>query len=65
MKNVNATGVNAMLKPAPQEILLKPTTIVQIHDTETHITYKISVRDLAKAVVRQMIADGELPARED
>lgn len=59
------TELNGVLKPAPSEILLKPGTVVHVHDTKSHVTYKLSIRDLAKAVSKQMALDGDIPQGGD
>lgn len=49
---MTATDMNKMLNPIDVSTLLKETSMVLVHDTETDTTYKANVKTLAKAIAK-------------
>lgn len=46
------------------DTLMKDTTIIRVHDTNAHMTYKTNIKTLAKAIAKQLIEDGIIPGGE-
>ena len=59
------TEINKILKPVDVDTLMKPTSIIHVHDTEAHVTYKVDMETLAKAVARRLVTDGLLALDDD
>ena len=59
------TEINRILKPIDVDTLMKPTSIIHVHDTEAHVTYKVDMETLAKAVARRLVTDGLLSINDD
>lgn len=47
------------------DTLMKDTTIIRVHDTAAHMTYKTNIKTLAKAVAKQLIKDGVIPGGDE
>ena len=62
---MTTTETNETLRPVDVDTLMKPTSIMHVHDTEAHITYKVNVETLAKAVARRLVTDGLLALNDD
>ena len=65
MITITEIEINKSLKPAGVDTLMKPTSVIHVHDTEAHITYKVNVETLAKAVARRLVTDGLLALNDD
>ena len=57
--------LNQVLTSIDIDTLMKDTTIIHVHDTDTNITYKTNIRTLAKAIAKQLIKDGVIPEGDD
>ena len=57
--------LNQVLTSIDIDTLMKDTTIIHVHDTDTNITYKTNIRTLAKAIAKQLIEDGVIPEGDD
>lgn len=44
---------------------MKDTTIIHVHDTDAHVSYKTNIKTLAKAIAKQLIKDGVIPEGDD
>lgn len=62
---MTGTQINQELKYVDVDILMKDTTIIHVHDTDTNITYKTNIRTLAKAIAKQLIKDGVIPSGDE
>ena len=62
---MTGTQINQELKYVDVDILMKDTTIIHVHDTDTNITYKTNIRTLAKAIAKQLIEDVVIPEGDD
>lgn len=62
---MTGTELNWILKPISVDTLMKDTTIIRVHDTDAHITYKTNIKTLAKAVARQLVKDGVIPGGDE
>lgn len=65
MKWPTDSEINQILKPISVDTLMKDTTIIRVHDTDAHITYKTNIKTLAKAVARQLVKDGVIPGGDE
>lgn len=65
MKWPTDSEINQILKPISIDTLMKDTTIIRVHDTDAHITYKTNIKTLAKAVARQLVKDGVIPGGDE
>ena len=59
------TEINKALKPANVDTLMKLTSIIHVHDTEAHVTYKADIETLAKAVARRLVTDWLFALNDD
>lgn len=57
--------LNQVLTSIDIDILMKDTTIIHVHDTDTNITYKTNIRTLAKAIAKQLVNDGVIPSGDE
>ena len=62
---MTGTELNWILKYVDVDVLMKDTTIIRVHDTDAHITYKTNIKTLAKAVARQLVKDGVIPGGDE
>lgn len=65
MKWPTGSEMNQILKHIDVDTLMKDTTIIRVHDTDAHITYKTNIKTLAKAVARQLVKDGVIPGGDE
>ena len=56
---------NEVIKPIDVNTLMKPTSVIHVHDMETHISYAVNMETLAKAVARRLVTDGLLALNDD
>ena len=57
--------LNQVLTSIDIDTLMKDTTIIHVHDTDTNTTYKTNIRILAKAIAKQLIKDGVIPSGDE
>lgn len=62
---MTTTELNKRLKPIDISSLMKDTTVIHVHDTETNVTYKTNLATLSKAIAFQLVKDGVIPAQGD
>ena len=57
--------LNQVLTSIDTDTLMRDTTIIHVHDTDTNITYKTNIKTLAKAIAKQLIKDGVIPSGDE
>ena len=57
--------LNQVLTSIDIDTLMKDTTIIHVHDTDAHVSYKTNIKTLAKAIAKQLIEDGVIPEGDD
>lgn len=62
---MTGTELNQILKFIDVDTLMKDTTIIRVHDTDAHKSYKTNIKTLAKAVAKQLIEDGVIPSGDE
>ena len=62
---MTGTQINQELKYVDVDILMKDTTIIHVHDTDAHVSYKTNIKTLAKAIAKQLIEDGVITEGDD
>lgn len=62
---MTGTELNQILKYVDVDTLMKDTTIIRVHDTVAHISYKTNIKTLAKAVAKQLIKDRVIPEGDE
>ena len=65
MKWPTGSEINQILKPINVDTLMKDTTIIRVHDTEAHISYKMNIKTLARALAQQFVKDGIIPGGDE
>ncbi len=65
MKWPTDSEINQILKHIDVDTLMKDTTIIRVHDTDAHVTYKTNIKTLAKAIAKQLIKDGVIPGGDE
>ena len=59
------TEINEIFKEADVGALMKPTSVIYVHDAEARVAYKATVKTLAKAVARHLVEDGLIAPSDD
>ena len=62
---MTGTELNQALKHVDIGTLMKDTTIIRVHDTDAHVTYKTNIKTLAKAIAKQLVKDGVIPGGDE
>ena len=62
---MTGTELNWILKYVDVDVLMKDTTIIRVHDTDAHITYKTNIKTLAIAIAKQLVKDGVIPGGDE
>ena len=57
--------LNQVLTSIDIDTLMKDTTIIHVHDTDAHVSYKTNIKTLAKAIAKQLIKDGVIPSGDE
>lgn len=63
--SITATEAGEAAEFAGVGTLMKDTSVVWVHDAETGVTYKASIRTLADAVARLLVEDGVIPGEDE
>ena len=61
----NVTELNQILKFVDVDTILLDTSILWVHDTKNHVTYKANLDILEKAIAKKLQYDGLLPIQGD